>query len=332
MIGLRFYRFLLLGFVALAVASLAFLFLPSLLKEPPELPIRVIRPPHEVSALAVQGQYLWAGGQEGIYKIDMNSCRCEKVSLAGQEVLDVKALLFDPYGVLWIGSFNGLYSYDGNHLKKIKALPDDRVNCLFLDKANRLWVGTWKGAVVLDPSGWRIYEKKDGLASDMVNVIIQDSRGWMWFGSYAVRKGGVTCWDGQKWHVFRFPEYLPNANVCDILEDSQGRVWVAIGFVDKGGAVCFEAKNDRPVLSQVWTVRDGLAGEKVRSLFLDSKKRLWFGSEYDGIAVYDGNSFTVITREDGLSGNEVKDMYEDLHGNFWMATEDGITKISKGGI
>ena len=73
---------------------------------------------------------------------------------------------------------------------------------------------------------------------------------------------------------------------------------------------------------------DGLAGEKVRSIFEDQNGTLWFGSEYDGIALNDGQSWRIFTPKTGLAGWEVKDMLQDSAENLWLGTENGLTRLS----
>ena len=91
------------------------------------------------------------------------------------------------------------------------------------------------------------------------------------------------------------------------------------------------------------TVSDGIAGEKVRSLFLDSSGRLWVGSEYDGLAVFydfkisDTGRFShsgpiILTTDNGLPNNEVKVISEASDGNIWVGTRSGLLRIDKGGI
>jgi len=72
---------------------------------------------------------------------------------------------------------------------------------------------------------------------------------------------------------------------------------------------------------------DGLAGEKVRSLFQDRDGVYWIGSEYDGVVRWDGDSRQTLTVREGLSGNEIKDWLQDQDGSLWLATEDGVTLI-----
>ena len=75
------------------------------------------------------------------------------------------------------------------------------------------------------------------------------------------------------------------------------------------------------------TKENGLAGGKVRSLYEDRDGRLWFGSEYDGIAVYTDNRWQVITPNYGLAGWEVKEMVQDSDGVYWLGTEKGLSRI-----
>ena len=80
------------------------------------------------------------------------------------------------------------------------------------------------------------------------------------------------------------------------------------------------------------TKENGLAGEKIRSLFEDSQKRLWVGSEYAGLAILYDNKSIILTKKTGLAGDEIKVIIEDTDNNMWIGTREGLTKISKRGI
>ena len=100
-------------------------------------------------------------------------------------------------------------------------------------------------------------------------------------------------------------------------------LWFATGFADRGGAT--------RLTDGVWSGlsrQDGLAGEKVRSVFQDQAGRLWFGSEYDGLAILSEGSWRILTPNEGLSGWEVKEIVQDSDGAYWLGTEDGVTRIA----
>lgn len=63
----------------------------------------------------------------------------------------------------------------------------------------------------------------------------------------------------------------------------------------------------------------------IRAIFEDSKGRLWFGSLQEGVAVYDGNSFSYFTMQDGLPDNQVQHIQEDGRGRIWFTTQQGVS-------
>lgn len=65
----------------------------------------------------------------------------------------------------------------------------------------------------------------------------------------------------------------------------------------------------------------------IRAIFEDSQGRFWFGSQDEGVAVYDGSTFTYYTTSDGLSSNQVRTIQEDQDGILWFGTGNGITRF-----
>ncbi|MBN2147565.1 MAG: hypothetical protein JW726_09255 [Anaerolineales bacterium] len=334
--------------VALPILAIAFFVAAGIVlipvlrpKEPQPLPEgwRVIRPPHEVSALAIQGEVLWAGGRDGVVAIDREMATVISTLECDVPLTYVQDLLVDNENVLWIGHPEGLSRYDGEECETLQeddGLPDRRVNTLYQDSSQHLWIGTWGGAVQVGDQGWQVYTTADGLADNMVNVILEDSQGDLWFGSYVAPRGGISiCRGGEvepgACSTFSTSNGLPHNNITDIIEDRQGNVWAGMGLLDRGGAVRFNRSEEGWVIAQTLTQADGLAGKKVRSIFEDQDGVLWFGSEYDGVARLVNDAWEVFTTEDGLSSMEIKVMLQDAEGNLWMGTLDGITRIANGG-
>jgi ligand-binding sensor domain-containing protein len=48
----------------------------------------------------------------------------------------------------------------------------------------------------------------------------------------------------------------------------------------------------------------------IRAIFQDSKGKYWFGSSQEGVAMFDGTSFTYFTSKDGLSSNQIHSIQE----------------------
>ena len=68
--------------------------------------------------------------------------------------------------------------------------------------------------------------------------------------------------------------------------------------------------------------------EYIRRAFQDSKGNLWFGTNTDGLAKYDGKGLGYLTIKEGLSGSQVTGIMEDKNGNLWFSTNEGITRYN----
>lgn len=67
---------------------------------------------------------------------------------------------------------------------------------------------------------------KDGLSQGMVNAILQDQHGFMWFGT----KDGLNRYDGKQFTVFRHDvndlQTIADNYIKSLYEDRKGRLWV----------------------------------------------------------------------------------------------------------
>ncbi|MBK7886649.1 MAG: hypothetical protein IPJ86_04890 [Bacteroidetes bacterium] len=83
---------------------------------------------------------------------------------------------------------------------------------------------------------------KDGLSQGMVQCIIQDKEGYMWFAS----KDGLNKYDGYRFTVYRnIPGdsfSLPDNYVTKMLEDDHGNFWIGLSFK---GICLFDKKSEK---------------------------------------------------------------------------------------
>jgi ligand-binding sensor domain-containing protein len=316
------------------IFTLALWIAPSVVKPAQkEMPIgwQIIRPPNDISALAIQGNIVWAGGTDGVVGLDRTKGNVIQSVECNPPLAYVRALLVDRQGELWIGHQSGLTSYDGNSCRTLThadGLPSDRVNALLQDRSGRLWIGTSCGAAVYDGKTWRALNTTNGLADDMVNVMLEDRQGGIWFGSYVAPRGGISYLKNGSWQKFSTENGLPHNNIDAFFEDKEGNLWAGTGLYDRGGAVRFAPTKSGWAIQEILTSRDGLAGNKARSIFQDRDGMLWIGSEYDGLARREAGSWRVLTEKDGLSDPEVKCIVQDVDGNLWMGTKDGVTRLN----
>jgi ligand-binding sensor domain-containing protein len=283
-----------------------------------------------VMSMAMQGDLIWAGSRNGVFKIDWRKREVLEQLDFDRSVSYITSVLVDSRGKLWVGHINGVATWDGREFKYYtveNVLPDNRVNTIIEDRRGRIWIGSWGGATIYDGSSWLTLTREDGLMDNMVNVIMEDSLGSFWFGAYVVPGGALSILTEGSWQYFSTEEGLPNKNITSFLEVEPGTVWVGTGFHTRGGAARFTHHRGIWAMDIVMERNDGLAGEKVRSLFKDNMGRIWFGSEFDGVAVMGGGEIVILTEDDGLSHMEVLSMLQDPDGGIWLGTLEGITVL-----
>ncbi|MES2775050.1 MAG: two-component regulator propeller domain-containing protein [Bacteroidota bacterium] len=113
----------------------------------------------------------------------------------------------------------------------------------------------------------------DGLSQGMVNKIIQDRHGFMWFAS----KDGLNRYDGYHFKVYRHdpevPSTLADSHVQSLLEDSRGRIWAGTSF---GNLDLFEDASGS--FEHIMLEEDSAAGTAIgaiQQLTEDKEGNLW---------------------------------------------------------
>ena len=93
-----------------------------------------------------------------------------------------------PDGILWIGTYAGLYRYNGREFRRMSEFDSVRnVNCLYVDDEGRLWIGTNDNGLSIMINGEivNIIDKERGLPSNSVKSIIKSSDGYYYIGTTA---------------------------------------------------------------------------------------------------------------------------------------------------
>src|SRR5450432_4257590 len=137
-------------------------------------------------------------------------------------------------------------------------------------------------AVIAERLPIQTYDTSDGLASNFVNRIFQDSRGYIWFST----RSGLSRFDGSHFVNYSTQQGQPNESVNFVLESRTGQYWIATN----GGGVCrfrTEAGNstnsnglfDSTKQFTTFKVASDLAANYVDTLLEDDKGRLWAGTD-----------------------------------------------------
>jgi PAS domain S-box-containing protein len=151
-----------------------------------------------------------------------------------------------------------------------------------------------------------------------VRCILQDSQGFMWFGT----QDGLNKYDGYTFTVYRHlrsdPDSLSNNTVTALYQDRSGMLWVGttVGLDSfDGGATQFTHHPD--------------VGEEISVIYEDTAGTLWIGTYGSGLFQYDRSSRQFVqympdpADPHSLSDDAVISIYEDDSGILWLGTADG---------
>lgn len=103
--------------------------------------------------------------------------------LPGGEANDIAQT---PDGILWIGTYAGLYRYNGSEFRWMKNFDSVRnVNCLYVDEEGRLWIGTNDNGVSICIKDKIVttLDYSNGLPSNSVRAIVKGADGYYYVGT-----------------------------------------------------------------------------------------------------------------------------------------------------
>ena len=238
------------------------------------------------------GGFVWVATDQGAYRIvdTPTGWRFEHLELPGTISTSVLSFSQDRNGYLWMIS--------GDYLSAMLCwrapagatgcLPKgpfekNRVVGLFADHDNRIWVGTYKGVMLLAPNPrearnpvWRVFHKKDGLLSEVSGEFFQSADGRLW-----VSAGGMLEIIGSGKEV-SFKVYGSEFG-APWEEDVEGNFWMATARLARHGFVNYG-------------VADGLNTDDVRSMFegVDGTLYAVTGVHSRVINRFDGKRFMPI--------------------------------------
>ncbi len=176
---------------------------------------------------------------------------------------------------------------------------------------------------------------EDGLSQSTVLCILQDSKGFLWFGTGV----GLNKYDGYDFVKYRSEQGNPNSlshnSIRDIIEDRAGILWIGTegGGLDKfdprtGTFDHYRADPGSP---------NSLNDNDIFTILEDRSGLLWIGTNTGGLNRFDPVSeiFSFYRNDpdnpNSLSVGKVRAIYEDRDGIIWVGTDSGgLNKFDPG--
>ncbi len=178
----------------------------------------------------------------------------------------------------------------------------------------------------------------DGLSQEAVNCIIQDKKGFMWFGT----QDGLNRYDGYNFKVYKNDlndiSAISDKYILCIYEDWEEVLW--IGTRD-GGLNRFDRESDNFITFKDNPTTAAILGDyDVKTIREGPNGNLWIGTQGGGLLRLLGlnkdkkiNKFKGYKDKDrnGPSDNYINIIFKDVKGRIWIGTRKGLDSFDQEG-
>ena len=266
-----------------------------------------------------------------------NSFKFRRLTIEeGLSQSSVSSIAQDKEGFMWFATANGLNRYDGyefkvyrNEIDNDSSLSNNRLEKIYIDSKNRLWVGTEGNGLNLFKNKYDSFTKiqLNQREFSSIRAIYESMDDRLWIGT---RNGGlyqIEVKDEDSLSTTHYPIILNNDLIKSDIKD-------IVNFQNKlvlgtfGDGIIFFDQKKRKFLRYQGAYQDLLNKCYVNSLYIDSKQRLWVATDGTGMIVIDKKYTMHIDYQDfglkGLLSNDVYTLIEDQEGYLWVGTKGGL--------
>lgn len=205
--------------------------------------------------------------------------------------------------------------------KSISPSTKNSVWSMFQDRNGVIWFGTSQDLYCYDGKGFSRFLDQDNLLNNQnlqlkwIQCFLEDKDGSIWFGSGPIAEEGVIRYDGKSITASK-----PNGDgwIRSIIKDDSGNVWFS---GRRNGLFIFDGKLFKG-FTEKENIGSAIFKDKTGSIWFDGGEKNNTIESINGLWRYDGKMFTNFTTKDGMGKFSVWNILEDSKGNIWIGTRN----------
>ncbi|MCR4745949.1 MAG: response regulator [Lachnospiraceae bacterium] len=222
-------------------------------------------------------------------------------------------------GAVWVATYGGLYRFNGKKFTLLTHMESVRsVQTLYKDKEGWLWIGTNGSGLTVAKSAtdYATLTVKDGLQSNNINDIVQDSNGIY----YIATESGIMLADYKENKFAPIYTEAKAEKCCKLCADNHDNV-VALG---SGGKLLLFSGG---TLTSEYPPHN----YEITSIRFDNSGLLYVGTNVGRIERFtvDKNGFTHMDSIECAEFPIINDLFFDDSGIIYIAAENGVGYIDR---
>lgn len=242
----------------------------------------------------------------------------------------VYSIAQDGKGKMWLGTIDGLHSFDGNEIRvwrneAIKTLGSN-IYAIHEDNFGNLWVGSEKGLALfnLHTESFKPFDIQTDAGIKInapVGRLITDRNQNIWI---ATGGQGLFRYDvaNNELKQYTSPGKTNSDFITSLLLDRLGTLWIATRSAG--------ISKYNPTLDLFQEVTQ-LPNIRIISLLEDYKGNIWAGTIQDGLFLLDKSKMTLVHKLKPQSKKhlfQIRSMAEWESGELFLATDEGLMRYN----
>lgn len=169
------------------------------------------------------------------------------------------------------------------------------------------------------------YTEADGLSSNMVYDVTQDTLGLLWFAT----RSGVCSYDGRTWKTYPVDHKLTSFSFPVVVLDEKGTLWT-VPLHDQPAVYRFSGNNwIRHAVDSIY--QNNIYASSLEVWYEEDQPVLAIGTNDKGLFIYRHQHWDHYTSGDGLLSNQIQDL-KWVGTRLVVATNMGLSVIQNNQI